>query len=50
MKDEDKERFWNLVIYKMYVTNKEMELIFPGLIIFAIILGIALGIVYFFLK
>ena len=29
MSKEDDEKWWNLVIYKMYVTNEERDVILP---------------------
>jgi len=41
---EDNERFWNLVMFKVYATDKEIGEIFPyvvgGVIIFLIVFGI----------
>ncbi len=31
MSKMDDERFWNLIIYKMYLTNKERDEIMPAL-------------------
>lgn len=44
--DEDDERFWNFMIYKVWATDKEMEEMDPmyygiAIIIILIIIGIA---------
>jgi len=36
--DEDDQRFWNLIIYKMYLSDKEMEEAAPFMLgVFAVI-------------
>lgn len=44
MSKEDDERFWNLIIYKMWATDAEMAEILPvlgviGLVIFVVVVG-----------
>lgn len=47
--DEDSQRWWNLMIYKMYATDKEIDEMMP---VFGVIflLAIIIGIVYYFCK
>lgn len=45
---EDDERFWNLVVYDVYMTDKEFEEAAPAIFIISLILlAIIGGVAYF---
>jgi|688.fasta_scaffold182682_2 hypothetical protein len=47
--DKDSQRFWNLIVFKMYATDDEIEDMMPifGIIILLVIVG---GLIYHFCK
>ncbi len=45
---EDNERLWNLALFKLYMTDREMEDAAPSFIILGVICLIVLILIYFF--
>ena len=46
MGKEDDERFWNLMIYKVYATDKEMAEMAPWLLGSLVVIGACVGLFF----
>jgi hypothetical protein len=44
MGNKDDERFWNLLVYKMYATDEEIAEMMPFLLGLLVLIGIGFGI------
>lgn len=46
--NDDDQRFWNLVVFKVYATDKEMEEIIPLILGIGLVVGIIIFLFWLF--